>query len=107
MTAARRLLAAAAACLLVLAPSGCGRKNGPPYANNDLQLLTAYAAKEICSCVFVMGQSDEFCGRWTRANPNLKTWRVDRDKKTVETQAVLYWGARARYVSPREGCVAE
>ncbi len=79
MSGPRRLLAAAA--LLLVVPTGCGRRNGPPYANNDLQLLTAYAAKEICSCVFVMGQSEEFCGRFTRANPNLN----DACRQLVQT----------------------
>lgn len=92
---------------LALSAGGCGKTSAPPYNNNDLQLLTSYAAKELCSCVFVMGMSDDFCGRFTRANPNLKTYRIDHGAKTVETQAVLLWGARARFVSDREGCIEE
>ena len=109
MRRTRRLIAdlIVAAALLVAVAGGCGGDGKREYARNDLQLLTAYSAKELCSCAFVMGQSDDFCARWTRAAPNLKTFRIDRDKKLVETQAVLVWGARARYLGPRAGCVLE
>jgi hypothetical protein len=54
-----------------------------------------------------MHQTDAFCERFTRAAPNLKTFRIDHDAKTVETAAVLFWSARARWVSPRFGCVLD
>jgi hypothetical protein len=98
----RALLVAAA-----LALAGCGKTNGPPYDNNDLQLLTAYTAKEMCSCVFAMGRDDDFCAAWTRQSPDLKTFQVDHDAKTVQAEAVLGFGARAHFVSARRGCVAD
>ncbi len=88
--------------------SGCGGSGEQRvYDNNDLQLLTSYAAKELCSCAFVMGQSDDFCARWTKAAPDLKTYRINRNQRTVETQAVLFWSAKARYTGKRHGCVLE
>lgn len=75
-----------------------------PYDNHDLQLITRYAAKEMCSCMFVMQKDEAFCRRWTRASPAVNTIRIDRDAKIVESQAVLSWGARARWISQREGC---
>jgi hypothetical protein len=75
-----------------------------PYNNHDLALLTSYAAKEMCSCVFVMRKDEAFCLRFTRASPNLRTVRVDHERREVEAQAVLAWGARARWISQREGC---
>jgi len=75
-----------------------------PYNNHDLALLTSYAAKEMCSCVFVMHKDEQFCLRFTRASPNLRTVRIDRERREVEAQAVLAWGARARFISQREGC---
>ncbi|MDP3278954.1 MAG: hypothetical protein Q8Q09_27425 [Deltaproteobacteria bacterium] len=95
------LRAALASVALVLA--GCPG-DPRPYNNHDLALLTSYAAKEMCSCVFVMHKDEAFCLRWTRANPNLRTVRVDHARREVETQAVLSWGARARWISQREGC---
>ena len=91
---------------LVLA-AGAACSSGREYENNDLILLTAYTAKELCTCAFVLEQSDEFCGRWTRASPNVKTFRIDRGARSVEAQAILFWGAKARYAGPRAGCILE
>jgi hypothetical protein len=77
------------------------------YQRNDLQLLTAHAAKEMCSCVFVFGRDEQFCSAWVKADPDLKTLRVDRDDKSVEAEAVLFWGARAHFVDARRGCVLD
>jgi hypothetical protein len=100
----RRILPFAAACALALS---CGESETRVYSNNDLQLLTAYGAKEMCSCLFVMQQTDELCAAWTVASPNVKTVSIDRAAKRVETQAGLYWGARAHLVNDRDGCVIE
>jgi hypothetical protein len=99
----RRLFAAA----LLVALVGCSSEKGRIYSDNDLQLLTQYSAKEICSCVFVMGRDEGFCAAWAKQQPDLKTFRVDRARGTVETEAVLFWGARARYLGPRRGCLLE
>lgn len=88
---------------------GCAGDGGGArtYDNNDLQLLTGYSAKDLCSCIFVMERDEEFCRAWAKASPNLKTVRVDYDKGEVQTQAVLFWGARARYLGGRGGCQLE
>jgi hypothetical protein len=77
------------------------------YQRNDLQLLTAHAAKEMCSCVFVFGRDEDFCSAWVKAAPDLKTLHVDWSDKRVESEAVVLWGARARFVDARRGCVLE
>ena len=59
------------------------------------------------TCVFVMRQTQEFCTRWTRASPNIKTVRVDWSARTVEAQSVLFFSARAHYVDAHRGCVIE
>lgn len=86
---------------------GCGSDRQRPYDNNDLQLITGYTAKETCSCLFVMEQDEAFCRAWTRASPQVATWKADPEKKTVEAAAGFLWSARARFVSAREGCVVE
>ena len=78
--------------LLGLAAVSCGDR----YTENDLELLTHYRAKELCSCLFVMEQTEDYCKLWTTASPNLATFSVDYDEKTVETQAAMFWGAKAR-----------
>lgn len=78
-----------------------------PYQNSDLELSPAYTAKEACSCIFVMGQTEEYCRAWTKASPDVATFRVDSNAKAVEASALLLWGARARFVDERTGCVLE
>ncbi len=95
------------ALALGLAALSCGGSAGRTYDNNDLQLATAYSAKEMCSCLFVMEQTEPFCRAWTKANPNVARVRVDPDARTVESSALLLWGARARFVDARTGCVLE
>lgn len=99
----KRLLTALCVALTMGTLAGCPG-DPRPYNNHDLRLLTAYAAKEMCSCVFVMRKDEPFCLRFTKASPDLRTVRVDRERREVEAQAVLAWGARARYISAREGC---
>jgi hypothetical protein len=77
------------------------------YANSDLELSPSYRAAEVCSCIFVMEQDEDFCNRWTVANPNVSTFRVDHEKKTVESSAFMMWGARAKFVDEKTGCVFE
>lgn len=89
------------ACLFLLA--GCSQG----YDNHDLQLLTSYRAKDMCSCVFVQGRDEDYCRNWTKAAPNLATLVVDTETKSVHTEALQYWSARAVWVNEREGCVLE
>ncbi len=91
-------LAAAAACLCC---------SSPGYRDNDLQLITAYTAKEMCSCLFVLEQPEDFCRTWTRQSPAIATYRVDRQAKRVEASALLLWGASARLVDAQRGCALE
>lgn len=102
-TSTRTLLLLVAALSISCSHAKAGRE----YDNSDLQLVTGYAAKEYCSCIFVMEQTEDFCNRWTRANPQVTSVRLDRQEKTVQSSALVMWGARARYTGPRFGCVLE
>ena len=89
-----------------LAMLGCGGTTRL-YRNNDLQLATAYTAKELCSCRFVMQMPLAYCRAFTRASPAVTKFIVDEDARTVETTALLEWGARARFDSEKFGCVLD
>lgn len=94
-----RILIAAA---LLVGAVGCDT-----YTENDLELVTGYKAKTMCMCLWVTGQTEEYCAAWSTENPPLASYRIDWDKKAVESQALLLWGARAHFVSDRFGCVLE
>lgn len=92
---------------LALGLGACASGPGRRYANSDLVILTAYTAKDACSCVFVMRQSEEHCRAWTRNTPDVGSFEVNHEKKTVESSALLFWGAKARFAGQKQGCVLE
>ena len=77
------------------------------YNNHDLELLTSYRAKDMCSCVFVQKREESYCRDWTKASPNLATLSVDVDEKSVSTEALQYWAAKAIFVNEEQGCVLQ
>ncbi len=89
--------------LLSLVLLGCA--DSPGYGNNDLQLVTAYTAKDMCSCLFVMEQTEEYCLAWTKASPAVARIRVDHRRKVVSTSAAVLWTGEAEFVDAQQGCV--
>lgn len=77
------------------------------YHENDLELISAYRAKTMCSCMFVEGMSEDYCAAYSLQNPPVATFTVDVDRARVEAQTVLLWGDSARYTGERFGCVFE
>jgi hypothetical protein len=97
------------ALAMVVLLGGCASRTSDPqtYDNNDLELVVGNAARMSCTCLFVMKMDDEFCRAWVKASPSVASYTVDREKKVVEATALLEWGARARFVDERRGCVLE
>jgi hypothetical protein len=95
--------------LLLLAPllAAAGCDNAGRYERNDLELVTAYTAKDFCSCMFVMGRDEAYCRAWTQANPQVARVEVDAQHKVVRTSALSLWSGAARWKNEREGCVNE
>lgn len=100
----RALVRAGVFALIALAGCGGGARE---YANSDLVLGPAHFAQDICSCVFVMNMPDDYCAAYSKVTPDLFRYSVDRANKTVEASALAMWGARAHWVSARQGCVLE
>jgi hypothetical protein len=103
----KRILLAVLLGALLPVLSSCESSSRRTYDNNDLELVTIYTAKDACMCLFVMEREDEFCRAFVKANPSVAHLTIDREKKVVETSALLLWGARAHYVDERSGCVLD
>jgi hypothetical protein len=86
--------------------AACADGGARNYDNNDLQLVTAYTAKDMCTCLFVMGMSEDYCRAFTKASPAVADVRIDTGNKSVETGALMLWGARARH-DGEFGCILE
>ena len=102
----RRLLTLLALPVL-FACSGTAEDGSRLYDNSDLELITGYTAKEMCSCLFVMERPEDFCRAWTKANPAIASAQVDLEAKVVRSSALSFWDATARFVDDRTGCVLE
>ena len=92
------------ALVWILSWFGCAQEG---YRNHDLELLTSYRAKDMCSCVFVQERDEAYCRDWTVASPNLATLSVNVDTQTVSTEALQYWSATAVYMGTEVGCVLQ
>src|SRR5689334_20391908 len=97
----KKLLALSAFAALLLSCSN-GR-----YQRNDLELVAAHSARDMCSCLWVMEQDQDFCTAWVRASPDVAKYEIDTKNKRVKASAVSLWGSTAKFVSARSGCVLE
>ena len=89
--------------------AGCASRSGDPqtYDNNDLEGVTGYTARTVCSCLFVMKMPDDYCREWVKESPDVAKYTVNSEAKTVEATALLSWGAKAHFVDEKRGCVLE
>lgn len=86
-------------------PAVSGPKNRPrKYKGNIIQLALGWHAKEMCSCLFVVGQDEEYCKQYVSLKqvPN-PIWTLDKEKKTVKVKFIKE--REAWHVSERKGCV--
>ncbi len=92
---------ASGACLLALV--GLVLLRG---ARSFGELSAGYAAKTLCSCVFVAGRDADGCRREELDAYRYVDTRVDRAARVVETRSLLLGHARAKYLGPL-GCTLE
>lgn len=100
----KRWLIAVTLCL-----AGCASRTDHPqtYDNNDVELAVGNAARMTCSCIFVMKMPDAYCRAWVKASPSVAKYTVNLEAKTVESTALAEWGAKARFIDERRGCILE
>ncbi|MEZ4448480.1 MAG: hypothetical protein R3B09_03295 [Nannocystaceae bacterium] len=71
------------------------------------RLPSSYEAKELCSCLFVEGRTQEHCEAFIRQDVVPIDGRTyDMEGKSVTVRA-LWTESRAHHVSPRVGCVLD
>ena len=67
--------------------------------------MTRYYAKETCSCLFVIEQSQEYCKNALkqegRPTPALS---IDHHKKTVHATLFVFFNAQAKRIDRYQGC---
>lgn len=93
-----------------LSLSTCANPDAEPYhtyAANDLTLAVGNSARMGCSCMFVMEMDETYCRAWVKASPDVAKVTFDTVNKRVESSAFLSWGAVARFVDDKRGCVLE
>lgn len=88
---------------LVVTAASCGEV----YDNTELRLLVNFAAKETCSCVFVMQQSDAQCLEYSRQFIPVGNVDIQHKAKRVQAAQGGLWVGQARFVDERFGCVLE
>jgi len=86
--------------------AGCGPKAGR-YDNSLFELGSGFAAKEVCSCLFVSNHDEAYCRQLVRVKPDVAKFRVDYVAKTVKARALGMGKQIARYDGEGFGCVLE
>lgn len=78
---------------------------GLTYAYNRLPIVTGYAAKDMCSCVFIAERDHKNVeeNEFQFSLIKYATTEIDQEKKTV-TATVLGMGSKTAYYHPQKGC---
>jgi len=85
----------------------------PPKRLGDVHLpglSSAFLAKELCSCLFVTGRSEAACKVYAHQSPQLATYSIDWNEKSVYASVAPVFGYgmyphTAIYQGPKYGCV--
>lgn len=72
---------------------------------NQIEIVTGFGAKEACSCVFVVEQTDAYCTAFAQTGVAVAEITIDRKAQTVE--ASLAGNKRIARFTPGEGCQTE
>jgi hypothetical protein len=101
----RRTIALSILGLLLAAGAGWAASN-----REDLRhfppIISSYYAKELCSCLYVVGQTETYCHSVVRQYVPISSFQIDASSRTV-TVSGLGQTNRARFVDDRYGCVLE
>ncbi len=74
-----------------------------PTISSVQNAVAAFYAKEMCSCIFVSGRSEEFCLNYARQPVDPFSLKTDFEKKTVTVNAAGLT-KKGYYISRNLGC---
>lgn len=80
------------------------------YVNRMSYIIPAFYAKEMCSCLYVVGQKEEICHHYAGETLAMVGHiELDHENKTVIAEGVGFWmgmgqRVKGKYVNERFGC---
>jgi len=80
--------------LILLSLSSCKYTEAP----------SAGLAKEMCSCLFISGQTEEYCRFVTKESRILAKWEADYNRKEVIASGANFTSKAVLDDNPRYGC---
>ncbi len=69
-----------------------------------IDLGLGFTAKNFCSCLFVVGQSEEFCRDYASVQQVQPRLSVDHANKKTESQLFFIFKQEAQYFGEDKGC---
>ena len=69
-------------------------------------IISSFYAKQMCSCLFVVGQTEDHCRNEARQYVPISGYDIDWQARSVTVRG-LGRSNRARYVGERYGCVLD
>jgi hypothetical protein len=67
------------------------------------KVVSAFYAKEVCSCLFVVGQTEDYCHEYGKQIIPIWTKTIDTKNKRVKAWG-LWESTEASFISLRSGC---
>ena len=86
--------------------SGCLKEPAKEEKNSFFKVVSSSYAKELCSCLFVVGQSKEYCMNYARQIVPVRSFQVNDDQKSVIATAFNIQ-SKAQHRSSQLGCRLE
>jgi hypothetical protein len=65
--------------------------------------VSTYFSKEVCSCLFVVKQSEEYCLSYHEQFLTPASHSIDYDKKVVSSER-FFLSTSARFIDEKSGC---
>ncbi len=76
------------------------------YIESFPKIISAYYAKEFCSCYYVMEQDIEYCHNYTRQYVPISAFQLKQKEKRVIVSGLGH-RTSALFTGSRHGCVLE